>query len=312
MATNTSNGTLNTWFLNLPASQCIPWIVVLITESLFIVILNFLTVIVFATHRQLQRRNTYLLFRNLAIVDLLAGAISGPLQIERVGEDCDVWEYSAKTQNWKYYLKFALLHLFSMASFGNLAAISLERMHATLCPSKHLFMKKWVYKVIIVVIWLTACIRELAQIVLSEVHQSHPKLFTTTLYVPYYSVCLCLICVSYSSIFIKIRFSPRSHPQCGGVTIREQQLTATLFVVTVVSVLTLLPAIIYLCVDTFVITLQPYYHIRMAVVVCFLTNSLANPIIYAMRMQGFRTGLAELFGGTSNHVTAVNLPLRRY
>ena len=54
----------------------------LIMESLSVVILNLLMVIVFAKHRQLQRRDTYLLIRNLAMVDLLAGGISGPLQIE--------------------------------------------------------------------------------------------------------------------------------------------------------------------------------------------------------------------------------------
>ena len=45
----------------IPKSQCIPWIIVLIMESLSVVILNLLMVIVFAKHRQLQRRGTYLL-----------------------------------------------------------------------------------------------------------------------------------------------------------------------------------------------------------------------------------------------------------
>ena len=80
MATNSSGIARS-----IPKSQCIPWIIVLIIESLSVVILNLLMVIVFAKHRQLQRRVTYLLIRNLAIVDLLAGGISGPLQIDRFG-----------------------------------------------------------------------------------------------------------------------------------------------------------------------------------------------------------------------------------
>ena len=64
------------------ASECIPWLVVLIIECLAIVILNIITIVVFVKKkRQLQRRSTYLII-HLAIVDLLVGAVSGPLNIE--------------------------------------------------------------------------------------------------------------------------------------------------------------------------------------------------------------------------------------
>ena len=66
----------------LSALAYIPWIVLLASESLLIVIVNLLTAIVFATQRQRHRRSAYLLIRNLAIADLLVGGISGPLQIE--------------------------------------------------------------------------------------------------------------------------------------------------------------------------------------------------------------------------------------
>ena len=139
----------------------------LIMESISVVILNLLIVIVFGKHRQLQRRGTYLLIRNLAIVDLLAGGISDPLQVERINwEDCYIWELdeTAFRFDWKFYLKFAFSNFFHFASIVNLVAISLERMHATLCPSRHLFLKKWVYLIIIIIIWVTAAIRETIQI----------------------------------------------------------------------------------------------------------------------------------------------------
>ena len=149
----------------LSALAYIPWIVLLASESLLIVIVNLLTAIVFATQRQRHRRSAYLLIRNLAIIDLLVGGISGPLQIEwNVGDSCDLWMYNRMTGSWFFVLKISLLHLFSMASLCNLATISLERMHAIICPSRHLFMKKLVYKVIIAVIWLIAILRECAQL----------------------------------------------------------------------------------------------------------------------------------------------------
>ena len=221
-------------------------------ESLSGVILNLLMVIVFAKHRQLQRRGTYLLIRNLAIVDLLAGGISGPLQIERINlGDCDILELdeTAFRLDWKLCLKFALLNFFQFVSIANLVAISLERMHATLCPSRHLFLKKWVYLIIIVVIWVTAAIREAIQITLmTHGHPESEMILNSTLYTQFYIIAVALICISYISIFVKVRRSPLPYPQRNGVINRERRITSTLFIVTIVSLLALLCFIIYLCV----------------------------------------------------------------
>ena len=299
----------------LSAPACIPWFVLMTTESLIIVILNLLTIIVFAKQRQFHRRRAYLLIRNLAIIDLLVGGISGPLQIEwNVEDSCDLWMYNRINGSWFFLLKISMLHLFSMASLCNLAAISLERMHAIICPSSHLFMKKSVYKVIIAVIWLIAILRECAQIVFTKVTTRGRKteiLVNFTIYIPYYFISLLIICLCYTSIFVKIRYSSPPQPLRSTVIIKERQLAKTLFVVTVASFLTLLPVIIFLGLETF--THDPvidrssslYGHIKFAVTVFFLANSLANPIIYAMKMQKFRLGLKELFGRDSNYEVAL-------
>ena len=117
-----------------------------------------------------------------------------------------------------------------------------------------------------------------------------------TIYIPYYFISLLIICVCYTTIFMKIRCSYPPQPLRSSVIIKERQLTKTLFVVTVTSLLTLLPVIIFVGLETF--THDPvidrssslYSHIKFAVTVFFLANSLANPIIYAMRMQRFRWG----------------------
>ena len=136
------------------ASECIPWLVVLIIECLAIVILNIITIVVFVKKkRQLQRRRTYLII-HLAIVDLLVGAVSGPLQIKyRMALYCPPWKFRRDTI-WSNPLYFAFLHSFSFASLTNLIAISLERLHATFCPFRHRFVRKWVHRAIITVIWL--------------------------------------------------------------------------------------------------------------------------------------------------------------
>ena len=97
------------------------------------------------------------------------------------------------------------------------------------------------------------------------------------------------------------------------VSTRERQLTTMLFIVTVASLFALLPVIVFVSVQTFQLpnlSLSSEFHMRMTVIMFFLANSLANPIIYSMRMQPFRAGLAVLFAKTPRHVEAADLHLR--
>lgn len=316
MVNSTSNSTFNTSNEDvlLPSSQCVPWVAVLAIECLAIVILNVISIIVFSTQRELQRQGTFLPIRNLAIVDLLAGAISGPLQIERLGEHCDLWKYD-DGKTWVIDIKFAFLHLFSMASLANLAAISLERMYATLRPFQHLLARKRFYVIMIAGIWLTAVIREILQIVFME----NPKLemlVNSTLYLPYYYISLFLICLSYVSIFMKVRCSVHPNSQNSSVNNRERRLTITLFIVTVASLVTLLPVIIFLTTNVIhpeafsKLSNRVYFNVRMTVIMFFLANSLANPIIYSLRMQAFRQSLKAFFGKAARNETTTVFQLR--
>ena len=94
MASNTSNIThylkSEDWMF-VPASHCIPWFAVLGTVCLAIVILNSITIIMFAKQRRLRRKSTYLVI-HLAIVDLLVGAVTGTLRIKSYGSlACHLW-----------------------------------------------------------------------------------------------------------------------------------------------------------------------------------------------------------------------------
>ena len=290
------------------ASECIPWLMVLIIECLAIVILNIITIVVFVKKkRQLQRRSTYLII-HLAIVDLLVGVVSGPLQIEiRVARFCPQWNYRRET-TWSRHISFAFVHLFSFTSLTNLIAISLERLHATFCPFRHRFVRKWVYRAMIIVIWLIAIVREVAQIFLGEI--GYFEVINAYLYLPFYAVSLFVICVSYILIIIKVRCS--RHPQFHSRSKRERKLTGTALIVSLVSLLCFLPAMIYAAWTRHSSTYFINVHIHMAVLVLFLANSLVNPIIYALRMPGFREGLSQLVCRVPDRsrITPANLPLR--
>ena len=236
--------------------------------------------------RQLQRRSTYLII-HVSIVDLLVGAVSGPLQIEiGMSQFCPLWNYRRETIS-SQHLSFTFVYLFSSTSLTNLTAISLERLHATFFPLRHRFVRKWVYRAIIIVIWLIPIVREAAQIFLWEI--ADPAELQTYLYNLFYAVSLFFICVSYILIVIKVRCS--RHPQFHSRSKRERKLTGTALIVSLVSLLCFLPAIINIAVFKYIINV----HIEMAVEVLFLANSLVNPIIYALRMPGFRKCLLQLF-----------------
>ena len=285
------------------ASECISWLVVLIIECLAIVILNILTIVVFMKKkRQLQRRSTYLII-HLAIVDLLTGAVSGPLVIENgITLLCPLWKYRRMTL-WSYYLFFVFTQLFPFTSLVNLTAISLERLHATFCPFRHRFVRKWVHRAIIIVIWLIPIVRIAAIIFLLKI--GYVEVINTYLFLLFYAVYLFVICVSYILVVIKVRCS--RHPQFHSRSKRERKLTGTALIVSLVSLLCFLPAIINLALFNYFIN----FHIDIAVEVLFLANSLVNPIIYALRMPGFREGLLQLVYRNPDLSNApANLPLR--
>ena len=117
------------------------------------------------------------------------------------------------------------------------------------------------------------------------------------------------ICVSYILITIKVGCS--RHPQFHSMSKRERKLTGTALIVSLVSLLCCLPARIYVACLRVSFTCFRNFHIDIAVLVVVLANSIVNPIIYAVRMPGFREGLSQLFyrvPNLSRNATA-NLPL---
>ncbi|XP_078360417.1 sphingosine 1-phosphate receptor 3-like [Oculina patagonica] len=276
-------------------SECIPWTVVLIAECLAIVTVNLVTIIVFLKQRKLQRRGTYLVI-HLAMLDLLVGAVSGPLFIEwNMAIFCGLWDYKFNDLG-ADHVKLAFIILFPFSSLINLAVISIERLHATFCPFNNRVMDKRIYALAICVIWLPTAVWEGLRIVFSHV------LFIG--YSSHLSICLLVISVSYVSIFIKARRSPR-RLQNHVPNHRERKLTVTLLIVTLVSLLTWLPnAVFFLVVvidneNFWGLSYLSHFHMSVAFIALSLCSSLVNPIIYTMRIREFRVAIWNLFCRTS-------------
>ena len=297
----------------LGTSECITWFVVLITEFLATAILNIITIIVFVKQRQLQRRSTYLII-HLAFVDLLVGAVSGPLTlVERMASFCNLWKnpfrehaaYTIRHASSPYIIQHAITLLLYFISILNLAVISLERLHATLCPLKHRLLGNWIYVMAICAMWSFTALLDFVPLMLYTAEKWDVKSESL-----YYNIrsSLCLlvllvICVSYILIYIKVRCGPNLHHH--GAANREKQLTVTLVVVTIVSLVTWLPGVVLFIVVHNQITSyhqmspETNLHVAVALTVIATANSIVNPILYAVRMAEFRKIVCQLFQRSS-------------
>jgi len=106
--------------------------------------------------------------------------------------------------------------LFTFGSLINIAIIALERVHATFCPFKHRVLTKWVYRLIIAVVWVTSGLVTIAYMLLTQLNKLY---YGRYFYLTYLAVCLLIICASYTSIVIKVRCG--AQPQCHGATSKK-------------------------------------------------------------------------------------------
>ena len=309
-SSNQQNGTQNeTSVLDISSSECIAWFTVFMTESVAIVIVNFLTIIVFIKTRGLRKRSMYLVI-NLAVADMFVGGYVGAWNFFNTGVSCNFWQYNFSYFGLWQYVIYALYFTFMSTSITNLAAISLERLHATFRPFKHRLIKKWTFGGAVALIWVTAGLYSIAYQVILKLNLFS---YWIVFFASFISICLFLIFVSYVSIAVKINCGAR--PQHHGAASREQKLTKTLFIITVVSLMLFLPFVfrsyfIKLHLSSFAsLSFSTRFHLLHAFLFLYYANSIVNPILYAFRMPEFKRALVSLLRCRSQPAAVQEFPL---
>ena len=255
------------------------WLAVYIAEFVIIFLINGFTIITFARNHHLRKCTTYLII-NLAVADLLVGAVSGPMHIYHTQT------FEAKNGfSWKKFTVMYFDEFFEYCSLLNLALLSLERLHATLFPFRLSRLTNWIYLKTVVCIWLLALVLSSAE----------AALFLTdlkALYFVWFSLMIIVIStviVSYMIIIFNVKRNVP--PQLSGAGASDRKLTATLFVVTALSTILILPSFFnaVLNVRGFnTLSKKARFNIHQSVTVLFYANSFVNPIVYTLRMQEFR------------------------
>ena len=90
----------------------------------------------------------------------------------------------------------------------NITIIALERVHATFYPFRHRALKKWIYRLIIAFVWVTAGLLTIANTLL--------VIFGETYYYSFGKIAVCFFClliigISYTSIVIKSECAQKSN-----------------------------------------------------------------------------------------------------
>ena len=240
-------------------------------------------------NRNLRKRSTYLVI-NLAVIDMFVGGAAVYNMFYMPGVGCNLWHL---IEDGTFNFIQVLISL-PYGSLTNITSIALERVHATFFPFRHRVLKKWVYGLIIAVVWVTSGLTSVVFFALLDLFEEIQYAFYSDL--AFMSICLFIICISYTSIGIKVRCG--AQPQHHGAASRERKLTMTLLIVTVVSLLLYLPYVVFFFVffiNKSDISRSERIHFNYALMFLFYANSLVNPILYAIRMPEYRSAFLALF-----------------
>ena len=268
------------------------WFAALVIGCSVIFLLNAFTLAIYTRNRHLRKPSTYLII-NLTVADLLVGTV-GIVLLSFFEPDKLEWELELKQAfSWQSFVYFTSACLFPVASLANISLISLERLHATLFPFRHCLIGKRVYLTTICCSWLfsltLSCVFSLLDLRASP---AFPYVFSS-----YIFLSLLILTVSYVIIISTVKNNP-PFPNAGPALSQERKLTVTLFTVTVVSVLTILPWVIWSVIALHIqskLCSAVFFRIYLSFDLLYLFNSIVNPLIYAIRMQEFRKAARKLF-----------------
>ena len=280
------------------------WCTLFILEAILIVIGNLLTTVVFLRSRRLRKRRYYLII-NLAISDTLVGALAMPLFLVPFGKSLKVWGTVSAVPG-DAGLFFDMFSGFASITF--LTLISLERLYATLRPFNYRALESRWYVLLTVIAWITAgFIPSMHLIALNYPGMLHSPQKNTmvSLWVPFLSAQLLLICISYMVIWRKVTVIHKSVGKERAVD-KESSLSRICFLVTAMSVIAWLPFVI---VSMVINTTFELFNFHAFYITKFLHygNSLLNPVLYVLKIPEFKASLSQLFNRNAGDPTTGDL-----
>ncbi|CAH3023885.1 unnamed protein product [Porites evermanni] len=298
------------------SAECSTWHAVTLTITVGVVAVNLLSIILFVRNSNLRTRAMYLVI-NLSVADMFVGGSTTSFVVFHFllygCEFGDVFFIRRKLP--PVFLVLSTIQAWlPLTSVTGIAAISLDRMHATFRPFRHRNIQKRAYGVTIAGVWILTAMIAIPLPLISlyvNLQQQWQLFFALFLWLSYCCLCLIVICVSYTSIALKFWCGTR--PPSHGAANIQRKLTVTLFIMTIVSLLLWLPFVVHTFVLRSVLVRFSFLtHLRLTLFfsLLYFTNSLVNPIVYTIRMPEFRRALLKLFKRRQRQNAAIPLQAR--
>ena len=263
--------------------------VVFLLEAVLIVVGNFLTLGLFAKEKKLWKKSVFLVV-NMAFADLISGAVSLPLYVySSIGPSYRLWKTSYKALEIGWDVTDTT---FWQASLISVVFLTFERFYAVYWPLKHRTLSTKAYYITIVIFWtlalLVSALFNAVKYLISDkaafyAWMSFPLLFL-------FIVCACNIGICRT--FHKRKVSS----QQGNRESQTQRLTATLLLVSTVSLLSWLPLVtanyIFFVEN---ITIPKRCLIYDIINILNFSNCFVNSVVYSLRIPEFRQSLVLCF-----------------
>ena len=283
-------------------AQGIAMVTVFMFESGLIVGGNMLAIILFAKEKKLRRKSLFLVM-NMALADVMLGAVSLPLYVYLfIGPYHLLWTAKANT-SMVYFYHF-LDATFSQSSLISAGFISCERFYAIYWPLKHQTMSMRAYSIVIFMVWSLAILTGSIVFFLSY----HQKSFKTAAlsWMSFPLSFLFIVCACNISIWRKVRKRNIALLQQNRAASQNQRLTKTLLFVSAISVLSWLPLVVV----NYLTVVQEVGGVVTDLIVGIITiinlsNSILNPFVFVLRIPEFRQALSLCF---SRRQAEVNRP----
>ena len=268
-------------------AESIVWCCVFVLASAMIVIENILTIVLFVGNKKLRKKSLFLII-NMAVADLMLGAVSLPFYIYQIGEaDYHLWR--ASMDIYLTYISAIADNVPTVASLVSATSISCERFYALHWPFKQRSLSERAYFVIVLMLWTISALDTALLFLLARFIQ-HYFYYWLSLG----TISTALICGCNIAIWRKFRRGIVPGTQHQNRDIQNKRLTKTLLFVSILALLSWLP---YIISNTLVILTDLNIPQRYLVAINFVNYSSAfiNPIIYAFRIPEFRQALARSF-----------------
>ena len=246
---------------------------------------NVLAIVTFSK-KNTASKHAHILLINLAIADILVGAISIPMFIFLLGSSNRWWSDGPRVLSLIYKSNDILSGL---ASIFCLVCISLERLYAIGWPLKHRLTTKRSYCSCACLIWIMSGFIVMLRFVVD-------LLTVAYILVIVFSMSLLLIITAYVKLWHIVKTRKFGIAQLE--TKQDRKLAKTLLFVTLAFVFTWVPFQVisatffsFFCSPTcYPLPENAFY----ATKILHYANSMVNPILYVFRMKEFRTSVKNM------------------